>query len=65
MREKYSELEVANKYKDWNAENIYERGKKLLDFMSDMWNLGMSDDDKKALLHLYFLDKNEETSSEK
>ena len=50
----YSEAEVY-KYPEWNAENILERGMKLLDFMEKRWNLQIPDADKKSLLHLNFL----------
>lgn len=56
----YSELEVAdNEY--WTAENIKNRGLKLLEFMEKRWDIDMgSDEDKLALLHLSFLEEEEE-----
>ena len=57
----YSEIEVANgKSDDWLAQDIYDRGLKLLNFMNDRWCLGMSDEVKKQLLHLEFLNKKED-----
>lgn len=55
----YSEIEVSENYKtDWTATDIYERGLKLLDFMNQEWMLGMNNTDKVTLLHLTFLDEN-------
>ncbi|MBL4933199.1 DUF262 domain-containing protein [Clostridium paridis] len=51
----HSEIEVAT-YNDWNAINILERGKKLLDFMEMRWNIKFaSDESKKEMLFLDFL----------
>jgi hypothetical protein len=51
----HSEIEVAA-YTDWNAENILDRGYKLLDFMERRWNIKFaSDESKKELLFLDFM----------
>ena len=44
----YSEIEVAQ-YPDWNAQTVYQRGVKLLEFMEDRWQIKIAD--KKKLLH--------------
>ena len=55
----YSEIEVSENYKtDWTATDIYERGLKLLDFMDKEWMLDMNTTYKANLLHLTFLDEN-------
>ncbi len=51
----YSEAEV-NKYLEWTAEKILERGMRLLSFMEKRWNLQIPEADKRSLLHLNFLD---------
>lgn len=49
-----SEGEVAEK-KQWTATEILERSKKLVDFMDKRWQLNLSDDQKKSLIHLDFV----------
>jgi len=50
----HSEIEVAKEI-DWNAQNIMERGHKLLKFLSTRWGIELSDDQKKQLLHIDFV----------
>ena len=50
----HSEVEVAQ-LSDWTAEAIYERSKKLLEFMSKRWDIHISDDQMEALIGLDFL----------
>lgn len=47
----YSEIDVCN-YDKWTAEEIYERGIKMLDFLEKRWNIDISEweIDKKSLL---------------
>lgn len=53
----YSEIEVALK-DEWRAEEILERGLKMLDFMEVRWNLKIGDRSKKIkALGLVFLQK--------
>lgn len=49
-----SEAEVAQ-YDSWSAETIYERGMKLLAFMENRWQIGMTDDQKRRLLNIEFV----------
>ncbi len=59
----HSEIEVSG-YDDWNAENILDRGFKLLEFMEKRWDLKFENNYAKAkLLFLDFIlqdDENEE-----
>ena len=51
----HSEIEVA-RYSEWNPETILERGKKLLEFMENRWDLKFEDEDEKTeLLFLEFM----------
>jgi uncharacterized protein with ParB-like and HNH nuclease domain len=51
----HSEIEVAA-YPDWSADNILERGIKLLDFMERRWNIKfVSDESKREMLFLDFM----------
>lgn len=51
----HSEIEVA-KNENWNAEQILDRGLKLLEFMEKRWNINFwSEDNKKELLFLDFM----------
>lgn len=53
----YSEQEIAHK-PDWNAEEIKNRGLKLLHFMEQRWNMKLgSEKDKMDLLHISFLER--------
>jgi uncharacterized protein with ParB-like and HNH nuclease domain len=49
----HSEKEVAE-YKEWTPNEIFERGKKLIEFMEVRWDLKFEDDSAKA--ELLFLD---------
>lgn len=56
----HSEIEVAG-YSEWNPETILKRGKKLLEFMENRWDLKFEDDDSKAeLLFLKFMSPDKE-----
>lgn len=50
----HSEIEVS-KEKDWDAMIIYNRSKKLLEFMANRWNIQFTEADKKILIHLPFV----------
>jgi len=51
----HSEIEVAA-YTDWNADAIFDRGFKLLDFMERRWSIKFaSDESKKEILFLDFM----------
>jgi len=50
----HSEIEVADE-QDWNAQNILNRGLSLLDFMETRWGITLSDEQKKDLLHIDFV----------
>ena len=47
----YSEIEVAQ-YEKWTPKEIYERGMKLLDFLSERWELEISEEEKEKLLFI-------------
>jgi len=47
----YSEIEVAQ-FENWTPKEIYERGLKLLDFMSERWAIEISIDEKHKLLNI-------------
>jgi hypothetical protein len=50
----HSEIEVAAEL-DWNAQNIMTRGLMLLNFLSTRWGVALSDEQKKHLLHIDFV----------
>ncbi|MDO9518441.1 MAG: DUF4268 domain-containing protein, partial [Methanosarcinaceae archaeon] len=50
----HSEIEVAAEI-DWNAQNIMTRGLMLLNFMSTRWDIDLSDEQMKHLLHTDFV----------
>lgn len=50
----HSEIEVA-KNEEWTSEQILKRGLHLLSFLSDRWQLNLSDEQKEKLLFLDFL----------
>lgn len=52
----YSELEVAE-FKDWTAKCIYNRGKKLIEFMNQKWDMKLNNKDIPELLGLEFMIK--------
>jgi len=47
----YSEIEIAQ-YEKWSPKEIYERGIKLLDFLSERWELEISLEEKENLLNI-------------
>ena len=51
-----SETDVAA-YSEWGPKQIYDRGLKLLDFMSERWGLDFSDEQKKQLLNIELIQK--------
>lgn len=51
----YSEIEVAAENDDWTADSIYKRSVKLLGFMNEHWELGLSEEQIKQLVHLKFI----------
>lgn len=50
----HSEIEVALE-QDWNAETILNRGLMLLNFLCKRWGVSLSDEQKKQLLHIDFV----------
>ena len=50
----HSEIEVAKNEK-WTSEQVSKRGLHLLSFLSDRWQLNLSDEQKEKLLFLDFL----------
>lgn len=57
----HSEIEVSG-YEEWNPDNIYDRGFKLLEFMEKRWDLRFENDlAKSELLFLEFMHNDEET----
>lgn len=50
----HSEIEVAT-HDNWDAQNIFNRGLNLLDFMSKRWGVPFTEEQKKALLHIDFV----------
>ena len=60
----HSEIEVS-KEPDWDAEKIYERGIKLLQFMEERWNFKFAGKEQMdELLHISFIHDNREILSE-
>lgn len=49
----HSAIEVAEN-EQWTAKEILARSKKLVDFMDERWGLGLSEEQKKTLIHLDF-----------
>lgn len=49
----HSEIEVA-KEKDWTAEKIYKRSKKLLKFMENRWQFRLTSQQRKDLIYVSF-----------
>lgn len=49
----HSEIEVS-KSNDWNAENIYARSKKLLEFMEKRWGFKFTEEQLEKLIHVNF-----------
>lgn len=50
----HSEIEVSSN-KDWDAQKILDRGTKLLEFMSKRWVVPFTEEQKKTLLHIDFV----------
>lgn len=50
----HSEIEVSTQ-EDWDAQNILNRGLKLLDFMRKRWGVSFTEEQIKALLHIDFV----------
>ncbi len=50
----HSEIEVST-YEDWDAKQILNRGLKLLNFMSKRWGVPLTEEQKKTLLHIDFV----------
>ena len=50
----HSEIEVANK-RDWTAQCIYDRGMRLLEFISERWSIQITDEQKRNLLNIEFV----------
>jgi Uncharacterized conserved protein len=60
----HSEIEVSA-YEEWNPEDIYDRGFKLLEFMEKRWDLRFESDlAKSELLFLEFMHTDEETTKQ-
>jgi len=47
----YSEIEVAQ-YEGWTPKEIYKRGMKLLNFLSDRWDIEINEEEKENLLNI-------------
>jgi hypothetical protein len=45
----HSEIEVAH-FKDWNAKNIYTRGKRILKFLQERWGVSLTAAEVSTLL---------------
>lgn len=50
-----SENEIARENTDWDAQRIYNRCVKLLGFMEQRWNIPMTQEQKKQLTFLDFV----------
>jgi hypothetical protein len=50
----HSEIEVSSE-QEWTAQNILNRGLKLLKFMESRWKIDLSDEQKVNLLHIDFV----------
>ena len=50
----HSEIEVSSN-KDWDAQKILDRGTKLLEFMSKRWVVPFTEEQKRTLLHIDFV----------
>jgi uncharacterized protein with ParB-like and HNH nuclease domain len=59
----HSEIEVS-KYNHWTAQNILERGLKLLGFLESRWGISFSEQEKFDILHIEFVNDNRPLSSE-
>jgi hypothetical protein len=59
----HSEIEVAQE-DDWTAQNIFERGISLLNFMEKRWGLQFGSSEKAELLHVSFVSDGREVPIE-
>lgn len=60
----HSEIEVS-RLQDWDAQQIYERGMRLLDFMEKRWDFKFaSPEQKEELLHISFVHEEREIPAE-
>lgn len=50
----HSEI-LVSKEKDWDAERIYKRSKKLLNFIEERWNISFTKQEKEKLIGLSFV----------
>ena len=48
----YSEREVANNYEEWDENSIYERSKKLLEFMQIRWGFVLDNKQMESLIFI-------------
>lgn len=49
----HSEIEVA-KNENWTAQSIYDRSKKLIDFLASRWDIPLTDEQKEKLICISF-----------
>lgn len=59
----HSEIEVSQE-SDWTAQNIFNRGMSLLNFMEKRWQLQFGGNDKAELLHISFINDGREVPDE-
>lgn len=59
----HSEIEVAQE-EDWTAQNIFNRGMSLLNFMEKRWQLQFGNNEKAELLHVSFINDGREVPDE-
>ena len=59
----HSEIEVAQE-DDWTAQNIFNRGLSLLNFMEKRWQLQFGSNEKVELLHVSFINDGREVPDE-
>lgn len=55
----HSEIEVS-KHEHWSPMSIYERGLQLLRFLESRWNIAFSDEQRRKLLHIEFVNDGRE-----
>lgn len=49
----HSEIEVS-RVKDWTAQEIYKRSKKLIEFMQRRWDFSLTEDQMEKLIYVDF-----------
>ncbi len=59
----HSEIEVS-KETDWDANRIYDRSVKLLQFMEQRWNIHFTDENLEKLVHVNFVNDGREIPEE-